>query len=94
MTQPSSSDLHPKSGARFVFERDSASDVPAHYRVHVHLAGGDTWAGSLAWADGKAELVATGSQDVEREPWVRATALALARVLKRKPQQRLLRWRA
>ena len=64
--EPSSADLHPKTGGRFVFERNT--DDPPSYRVSAHLAGGTTVEGSLGWdGDGHAELALEGAPAWARE---------------------------
>jgi hypothetical protein len=98
--EPSSQDLHPSTGARFVFDRqDDSADGPV-YQVLVHLPEGRRWAATLRWLDGRAELEPSAEADA-RAPapqpaeldWVRAEALKLARVLHRDPRQHMLRWR-
>lgn len=82
----SSEDLHPRSGARFVLEREGAAP---RYRAAVYLAGGATLRCDLSWDDaGRAAL------DPEPgDPWVRDELLKLARVLRHEGQARLQRWR-
>jgi len=96
VTEPSSRDLHPKTGARFVFDRLSSEAEPV-YAVVIHLPAARRWAGTLRWANGHAQLVANADQpaldadDVQR--WATAEALKLARVLHRDPKPHMLRWR-
>ena len=82
--KPSSADLHPKTGARFVFER--REDV---YEVEVHLADGTSLRTTLRFgAEGGSSLEPTIDVD-----WAGAEVHKLARVLKREPKDRLVRWR-
>jgi hypothetical protein len=91
MNQPSSRDLHPKTGARFVFDRIASE--PA-YTVAIYLPEARHWSGTLRWLDGRAELEpAAPSGDAELE-WAHAEALKLARVLHRDPKPHMLRWRS
>lgn len=88
---PSSQDLHPKTGARFTFER--LSDAPPHrYRVDAYLPDAKAWHGELTWVDDKAALEQRSST-ADDPAWVEAQALKLARVLHRDPKPRLVRWR-
>jgi len=84
---PSSQELHPVAGARFVCER-----VPGEalvYAVAVHLAGGHTHAATLRWdAEGRAV-----AEPVCADGWAQAELLKLARVLRHSEQPRLTRWR-
>lgn len=88
MSRPSSDDLHPRSGGRFVFTRRETEDPPA-YAVEVYLPGGRTLHASLSWTDeGRAEL-----DPPLADAWAHAEALKLARVLRKNPKDRLSRWR-
>lgn len=90
MTGPSSQDLHPKSGARFVFERGEVE--PTRYALTVYLPDDRTLQADLSWTeDGKAELIPRDG--APWEAWTHDEALKLARVLKRDPKSRLTRWR-
>jgi hypothetical protein len=95
MVEPSSRDLHPRTGARFVFERDPGE--PPRYVVTIYLPGTRRWSGRLAWTEaGAAELApAEGELAPEDETlaWAHAEALKLARVLHRDPRQHMVRWR-
>lgn len=98
--QPSSQDLHPRTGARFVFERegqDQAEDTPVRYRVHIYLPGDGRWTGALRWTEGEATLDAgeqSGAVDEADLTRARDEALKLARVLKRDPKAHMVRWRS
>lgn len=79
----SSQDLHPRSGARFAFDRDGDG-----YRVVAYLADGGRSEGVLTWTDASARI------DPPLSPaWAHREALKLARVLHRDPKPKLLRWR-
>ena len=99
--RPSSKDLHPTTGARFVFDRDalasSESDPQAlRYAVTIYLPGTEQWSGRLSWIDGRAQLDPDEGQATPDEapwPWAIAEALKLARVLHRAPKQHMVRWR-
>ena len=83
--EPSSANLHPDDGGRFVFER--ASD-DARYDIQIFLPDGVRHHGAL--------LLTPDGATIELgcdEPWVQAEVEKLARVVKRTGQQRLLRWR-
>ena len=84
---PSSQELHPVAGARFICERqDDATPV---YKVAVYAAGGGTHHTELRWdAEGQAQVAPALS-----DPWVQTELIKLARVLKHSQQQRLTRWR-
>jgi hypothetical protein len=101
--QPSSQDLHPETGARFVFDR-----IGDDYDVAIYLPDGLRWSGRLSWADGNATLVPGPDQPMpsddwhrqgrrvpETDPlaWAHAEALKLARTLRRTPKQHMVRWR-
>jgi hypothetical protein len=89
--QPSSQDLHPATGARFVFDRDGDD-----YAVVIYLPGDLKWSGRLSWIDGSATLEADeGQPPPTSEPlaWAHAEALKLARTLRRTPRQHMVRWR-
>ena len=81
---PSSGDLHPSTGARFVLTRDGTS-----YRVDVYLAGGTALRSTLRWDDQSAVVDPPLSHAAAHEE-----VLKLARVLRRTPKDRLTRWRA
>lgn len=84
---PSSQELHPVVGARFICER---LDEPSpSYRISVYAAGGATHHAELRWdAEGHAQLAPPVP-----DAWAQAELLKLARVLKHSQQQRLTRWR-
>lgn len=85
---PSSQELHPVAGARFICERHEDGDVPV-YTIAVYAAGGVTHHAELRWdAAGQAQ-VAPPLPD----PWAQTELIKLARVLKHSQQQRLTRWR-
>ncbi|PRQ08424.1 hypothetical protein [Enhygromyxa salina] len=92
----SSQDLHPSTGARFVFEREpSAAPDSPRYLVTIYLPGTERWSGRLEWVDGRAKLDPTTEPAPDREPWpwALAEALKLARVLHRDPKPHMVRWR-
>lgn len=91
MTEPSSKDLHPSAGARFVFERSEGEAL--RYRVHVYLPGERSWSGELSWIDEQARVEGPDDAADEELTWSRQEALKLARVLHRDPKPRLVRWR-
>jgi hypothetical protein len=91
VVEPSSDNLHPREGARFVFER-----VPApagagelRYEVRVYLPAGELMRGQVAWtSDGAIDFHGLSfSQRVAQE------VVKLARVLKKDHAARLIRWR-
>jgi hypothetical protein len=83
---PSSQELHPVAGARFVCEREADASV---YKVSVYAAGGATHRTELRWdAEGHAEV-----SPPLADPWAQTELIKLARVLKHSQQQRLTRWR-
>lgn len=87
MSRPSSEALHPRFGARFLFELREQN--PLRYDLSVYLAGGETRQGGLCWNEaGQAQLL-----ELEGEGWWRDEALKLARVLRRQNKDSLLRWR-
>lgn len=91
----SSNDLHPQSGARFVFTLDEDASTP-QYRVAIHLAGGRTIEGRLEWRDGRSSLeddLDVGAGEDATVDWARAEALKLARAVRASGQPRLTRWR-
>ena len=84
---PSSQELHPVSGARFICERTEA--VTPSYRISVYVAGGATLQAELSWdPEGQAQVAPPLA-----DPWAQAELIKLARVLKHSQQQRLTRWR-
>ena len=84
--RPSSSDLHPTSGGRFVFERQA--DADHRYDVGVYLPGGVELHGVLSVA-GEEEGVQVDTED----RWVLDQIEKLSRVLRRTNQRRVVRWR-
>ncbi|MBC8069782.1 MAG: hypothetical protein IAG13_15705 [Deltaproteobacteria bacterium] len=86
MSISTSDDLHPATGARFVFEREQAE--PPRYRVKVFLPAGELLGSTLRWEE---------SRPCFEPPlppgWPADEATKLARVLHREPQSRLVRWR-
>lgn len=86
MTAPSSLDLHPARGGRFVL----VLEPPAHeYSVAVYLPGQPPLESTLRWVEGRAELSPPLS-----DAWAQAETLKLARVLHQSPKSRITRWRA
>ncbi|MFV8750017.1 hypothetical protein ACNOYE_05675 [Nannocystaceae bacterium ST9] len=91
MNQLSSSrDLHPETGARFVFERVGE---PPRYSVQIYLPGGRGWAGELDWVEGQARVQGPEAAGDEALAWALDELIKLARVLHRDPKPRLVRWR-
>ena len=90
--RPSSQDLHPQTGARFVFDRQDDGAEDPRYAVAVYLPEQRGWSGQLSWLEGSATLVAD-EHEPEPQAWVRDEALKLARVLRRTPKQHMVRWR-
>jgi len=86
MTTSSSDDLHPATGARFVFER--AHEVPPTYHVRVYLPERALLEATLTWDGAHASFVPPLP-----EGWAADEASKLARVLHREPARRLVRWR-
>jgi hypothetical protein len=89
--KPSSQDLHPTTGARFVFDR-----VGEGYAVVIYLPGGLRWSGHLAWTDAGATLEPDPDQpspNTEPLAWAHEEALKLARTLRRTPKPHMVRWR-
>ena len=86
----SSQDLHPASGARYLFERqDDEAGASPRYAVAVYVADGTRVSTTLCWDErGEVVLEPTVASDA-----LRGELLKLARVVKRSGQQRLSRWR-
>ena len=84
---PSSHEMHPVTGARFVCER--TDDAALVYQVAVHVAGGHTHRAELRWDEAGQAVAAPACPDA----WVQTELLKLARVLKHSQQPRLTRWR-
>ncbi len=83
-----------------MFERDGDGEgVPFSYAVAAYLPdGGGTgesagWRAQLRWGDEGATLEEVQGQ-APAPAWISAEALKLARVLRRDPKPRLVRWRA
>ena len=87
MTDASSStDLHPKHGARFVLERIDGPDPG--YRVQIYLPT-ERLETRLTWhEDGTARL-----DPPVHDAWAQEETLKLARVVKRDPKPAMTRWR-
>ena len=83
----SSKDLHPKQGARFVFEREG--EAPLHYRVEVYLPETRRIETRLRWDDEGAPVIEPAVNDAA----VHDQLVKLARVLKRSKAPRSSRWR-
>lgn len=92
VTEPSSRDLHPTSGARFAFDRIGEAPEPS-YEVRIYLPEDRTWLGKLEWVEGRAALEPSPTPDDAELVWAHAEALKLARVLHRDPRPHMLRWR-
>jgi len=87
LSSPTSADLHPKHGARFVLTR--IAETPLAYRIEVYLPNACRLESTLSWDEGgQAHLCPTLA-----DSWAHDETLKLARVLKRSPRERLLRWR-
>jgi hypothetical protein len=86
----SSQDLHPRAGARFVFEREGEA---LRYQLSIYLPEGRSLAGVLSWGESGVATVDYGSAPGADDAWVVDGALKLARVLKRDPKAKLIRWR-
>lgn len=78
----SSQDLHPKSGARYVFE----SQGDGRYAVTVYRPEGETAGSTLTLEPEALEPAITPR-------WAHDEVLKLARVLRRDPRDKLVRWR-
>jgi hypothetical protein len=89
MSDPSSLDRTPSTGARVWLERIEGG---SEYRVDVYLAGGARVGGRLAIED-EVRLVLDDPAPTGLDQWVADEVLKLARVLKRTPKTRLTRWR-
>ena len=85
---PSSQELHPVAGARFICERDDDGAAPV-YKITVYAAGGATHHAELRW-DPEGHVQVTPALT---DAWAQAELIKLARVLKHSQQQRLTRWR-
>ncbi len=88
----SSSDLHPKQGARFVMLRELETPAP-RYRVEVYLPEALRLDGELAWNEAGRSELSWSSELPAAHAWVDEGAHKLARVLHRDPKERLVRWR-
>lgn len=83
----SSADLHPVTGARFVFDR--VTEAPLVYRVGVYLPEGRASHCTLGWTEaGALDLQPTPTEKVVVDELVK-----LARVLRREAKSRVIRWR-
>jgi hypothetical protein len=87
MNKPSSDDLHPRHGGRFVLTR-RGGDGPT-YSVEVHLPGGVSLHATLSWSDAGPPVLEPPLPDA----WAHGEVLKLARVLRKNPRERLSRWR-
>ena len=95
-TSLSSRDLHPRTGARFVFERDPSDgdDAAPRYAVAIYLPGTELTRARLAWVDGTAQVDPEDASTWGAAPeWARAEVIKLARVLHRSPRAHMVRWR-
>jgi hypothetical protein len=87
VTDPSSTDLHPTHGGRFVLTR--RGDHPLCYRVQVYLPAG-------RMLESQMRFDASGTPALDPalpDAWATEETLKLARILKRTPKERLTRWR-
>jgi hypothetical protein len=87
LTKPSSQDLHPRHGGRFVFARQGEAEPPV-YSVEVYLPADRCLRATLRWTEGGAVLDPPLS-----DAWAHAEALKLARVLHQSAKPFLSRWR-
>lgn len=85
---PSSRDLHPETGARYVFRRLAGAPAPA-YEVTVHAAGGATHRARVTWTDG----VDAALDPPLADPALHDQVVKLARALRADLPERLTRWR-
>jgi len=85
--EPSSSDLHPSSGGRFVFERQA--DATTRYDIGVYLPSGVEIRGVMSLSEENDSVLEVDTDD----PWVLEQLRKLSRVLRRTRQQRIVRWR-
>jgi hypothetical protein len=89
MSLSSSHDLHPATGARYVFQRVTPpTGEEPRYEVEVFPAGGARVETTLRWESGAAVLEPAMVNDA-----LRAEVHKLARVVKRTGQDRMTRWR-
>jgi len=98
---PNEDSLHPKSGARFLFERTSKRDDGADYDAAILTAADRVNYKAVLSADGAVELSAIGAaaeQALEKK--LKNIAVVIARGSKRKRSdgldpwpERILRWR-
>lgn len=87
----SSQDLHPRTGARLVFVRED--DEGVSYGVDVFLPEGLRVMARVRW-DAAGESIVEGAEAATGDhAWVVEEIHKLARVLRRTPKQRLVRWR-
>ncbi len=85
----SSQDLHPTSGARYLFERQGDEADALRYAVAIYVSDGARVSTTLRWDErGEAVLEPAVASDA-----LRGELLKLARVVKRSGQPRLSRWR-
>ncbi|MEE9382322.1 MAG: hypothetical protein V3V08_02790 [Nannocystaceae bacterium] len=84
----SSRNLHPRQGARLVFARFE-EDGELGYQVEIFLPGGRCASTSLRWDARGAPLLDPLLVDLQ----VETAVTKLARVLRREPRARLVRWR-
>jgi len=91
--------LHPESGARFLFELGERDDEAAHYRITVFLPSLERHEGGGRAALGTEQVIVEGLADAPE--WVRTFAQRFLRQIaagQRKRSQprwprRVLRWR-
>jgi hypothetical protein len=85
--EPSSQNLHPTHGGRFVLER--TCEAPVTYAVIVYLPEGEKVESVLSWNEQGAPTLDPPFSSA----WVHDETVKLARVLKRTPKTHLSRWR-
>lgn len=94
MNDPSSLDLHPTQGGRFVFTRRALPGAAAsglgEYAVQVYLPAARLLTSCLQWDEAGHAALDPPLED----PWAHQEALKLARVLRQSPKDRLIRWRS
>lgn len=87
---PSSNNLHPKHGARFVLVREGETYSVSVYTGTEHRDPPEVIETTLRFDERGHATLAPDLSD----SWIREETLKLARVLKRGDKRRLTRWRA
>jgi hypothetical protein len=86
MPGPTSKDLHPTHGARFVFTRSTAEELA--YGVAIYVEDGRTIRGELSWPEDQLEV----RGEIPAGP-LHDEVVKLARPLRSKGPSRMTRWR-